>query len=124
MELLQDAAFVIPVSSLHLPIVPESSHFSLLHFHLMDLVIYTSDCFLFFKAAARKPRAKRVVRQHRLCMSLEDVFGHMCDSVYMPAFQKPPLVFHDATVCCYYSTDLNLSEVRQNEIKMRLLLSM
>lgn len=39
-------------------------------------------------------------------------------------FQKPPLVFHDATVCCYYSTDLNLSEVRQSEIKMRLLLSM
>lgn len=64
LELLQDASFIVPVSSSHLAIVKENSHFFFLflHFHLVDLVIDASDCFLFFKAAARKPRAKRVVR--------------------------------------------------------------
>lgn len=96
--------------------------FPSLHFHCTDLVSSTTDRFLFFKpATARKPRAECVVRQQQLYTELEDAFWlhallHACH------FKNLLSLFWDV-IMYYYSTDLNLSEIKQNEIKMHLLLS-
>lgn len=99
-----------------------SRSFLSLHFHRVDLVSSTTDSFLFFKpAAARKPGAEREVRQQQLCTAFED--GFWLHALLQACHFKNLLSLFRDVIMYYYSTDLNLSEIKQNEMKMRLLLS-